>query len=114
MENISLFEPDFRNTFLGGNLECTSCNTKFSAGFHETVHLHDSFSKNIRNVQDIAGKVKDKIMKAHHEKVSDCKNFQMFSRNKKMMLVTMDSCKEIYVEGNMCLLSKPKFNQQLN
>ena len=84
MGNICEFDLDFRNSFFGGNLECASCNTRFSAGFYETIHLHNSLSENIRNVQDIADKVKEKLDQIHEKKFSDCKMFKLKTRTKKI------------------------------
>ena len=45
------------------------------------------------------------IVKIHTEKSSDCKAFKLYSKFKRMLLVTIDSCKEIKFAKKMCLFN---------
>ena len=72
LEDISSFDLEFRNQFLGSNLNCDSCTSRFSVGLFDTIHIEDNYD--MENVQDIATSIEDKIAKIHQVTNQKCKN----------------------------------------
>ena len=97
LEEISSFDLDFRNSFVGGDLECGNCNKRFSTGLFETIHLEidDTCSGSIRGLQDIATKLEEKCARNHQDMSSKCKLMKLDLENKKMLVATIEGCHQV-------------------
>ena len=105
VETIVSYDLDFRHSFIGGNLECASCKTKFSAGLFETIHLDPVFAKNIMSVHDISNQIEEIIVQIHNEKSKGCNYFQLKSRMQQMLLVTTENSNEVEFNESISLFN---------
>ena len=107
IEDIASFDLDFRNSFLGGNLQCINCKTKFSVGLFETIHIQrDSKSPNVESIEHIAGIIEEKIARTHESMSNSCKNLELDIEDKKILVVTIEGENKVRFSDKIKLMDE--------
>ena len=104
IEDISSFDLTFRNSFLGGNIECENCKAKFPVGLFDTIHLQKgSQLENIESIQDIATAIKKKCSKEHQRTSMNCESLKLNIVNKNLLVVLLDGENQVQFSNKMKL-----------
>ena len=102
LENISSYDLEFRNSFIGGNLKCMSCSKKIPIGQFEVIHFDQL--QGLSSIQDMGGKLFEEIAKMHQKMSSRCKNLKVDLKTNKLLMITMESCEELLFSKEICIL----------
>ena len=85
VENISSFDLEFRNSFLGGNLQCQKCKSKLSVGLFDTIQVR--IENCLEDIQDLAKLIEEKITKCHKQESTICERLTISTKNKHFLIV---------------------------
>ena len=93
LEDISSFDLKYRNSYLGGNIQCNNCKIKFSIGLFDTIHIENGSS--VENTQDIGTLVEKVITRSHQNVSKNCEQLEANVNDKKLIIITINGDNQI-------------------